>query len=318
MADFIFGTVGLDAITALQSVANPLLNLFFVIVTNLGSEIFYVIIVVIIFAALDKKVGIRLALYLLITGLIVGMIKGFVSWMRPYQAHPDKVEAIASADGYSFPSGHAQSSGAFWTGSSLQARNLKREWTTVILGVSVLMIFLVGLSRVYLGVHYPGDVVVGWLIGIVVTILLYKYERQVMAVITARLSFKGQILGAIVLWLTTFFLYLAVMMFLHKDFVVGDISNIIGLLIGITVGYEVEEQYINYEPPKNLMHQAIAAIAAIMIALITYVLLALIFPKITDPLIYVILRAVRYFLLGFILILGIPLVLRRVIPQSGE
>jgi undecaprenyl-diphosphatase len=67
----------------------------------------------------------------------------------------------------SFPSGHATASAAVFLtiGALLAARAARRRERVFCLVVAVLLVLLVGMSRIYLGVHYPSDVLAGWMIG---------------------------------------------------------------------------------------------------------------------------------------------------------
>lgn len=83
---------------------------------------------------------------------------------------------IVDESSYSFPSGHAMVNMAFYTMVFLLAwkyiKNNRLKYGISIL--SVLMPVLIGLSRIYLGVHYATDVIVGWLLGATVSIILYS------------------------------------------------------------------------------------------------------------------------------------------------
>jgi hypothetical protein len=69
------------------------------------------------------------------------------------------VQALASETSFGLPSGHAQNAVAIWGGLALW---LKNRWGWVISGVIIL---LISLSRLYLGVHFPTDVLGGWILG---------------------------------------------------------------------------------------------------------------------------------------------------------
>ncbi|HYP16267.1 MAG TPA: phosphatase PAP2 family protein [Opitutus sp.] len=81
---------------------------------------------------------------------------------------PDETLRLIEIHSHSFPSGHAMSSATIYlTLAVLLTRlvTLRRE-KLYVLGAALLVSFLVGLSRVYLGVHYPTDVIAGWAAGV--------------------------------------------------------------------------------------------------------------------------------------------------------
>lgn len=93
--------------------------------------------------------------------LISDAVKGLVARPRP------AVEHLQSVGGFSFPSGHATQASAFWLSLVFAAASAgaPATLTRLMAAAAALIIVLVGLSRIYLGVHYPSDVVAGILLG---------------------------------------------------------------------------------------------------------------------------------------------------------
>lgn len=104
------------------------------------------------------------------------LVKTFVARERP-----DLLEPIITEPGYSFPSGHSLLGMAAWGVLAVlvaRSRLPRAARLALIVGLGVL-IFLIGLSRVYLGVHYPTDVVAGWTAGAVIVFLFARLTRGV-------------------------------------------------------------------------------------------------------------------------------------------
>ncbi|MGN6299802.1 MAG: phosphatase PAP2 family protein [Angustibacter sp.] len=106
------------------------------------------------------------------TTMVVGTLLGAVLKLIVSRARPALDDPVATASGFSFPSGHALNAAL---GVSLLVALLwrpagDRGRRTLLLGVGGLLIVLTGLDRVLLGVHFPSDVVAGWLIGVLVVV----------------------------------------------------------------------------------------------------------------------------------------------------
>jgi undecaprenyl-diphosphatase len=101
-----------------------------------------------------------------------GLLKEFI-----HRTRPDTVYVTAMKfKSYSFPSAHALGATIiFGLLAYLAHRNLPPPWNLVCPGLLLGLIFLIGVSRIYLGAHYPSDVIGGWLLGSAVLFLIVKY-----------------------------------------------------------------------------------------------------------------------------------------------
>ena len=105
--------------------------------------------------------ALTVALALAVSQMTVTVLK--VTMERP---RPEQTEALADPSGFSFPSGHAATAVAVYAVLALvAARGLTGVARLAVAGAGTLAVIAIGASRVYLGVHYPTDVVAGWLVG---------------------------------------------------------------------------------------------------------------------------------------------------------
>lgn len=111
--------------------------------------------------------GKRAAALLVLVSIAGGQVLSSLLKLGIDRPRPDLVSHLAEVYTLSFPSGHAMLSAVtYLTIGALLARIEKRRPTKIfVLGVAVLVTFLVGASRVYLGVHWPSDVLAGWCAG---------------------------------------------------------------------------------------------------------------------------------------------------------
>ena len=133
------------------------------IITHLGSSFFLILLSIILFIAIkDKKVGICIWINLGVSALLNQILKHIVQRPRPTEFR------IINETGYSFPSGHSMVSAAFY-GFLIyliykKVKNKYLKWTLI--STLSIIVFLIGISRIYLGVHYTSDVLAGFLISI--------------------------------------------------------------------------------------------------------------------------------------------------------
>ena len=148
-----------------ESVRNPLLNSIMIFVTSLGNGgmIWIVATLLLMIPKKTRKVGIMSAVALL-GSLIINnnIIKNIVQRPRPFVKFTDLQIIIPTPSEYSFPSGHTASS---FAAASVFYRHLPKQ-----LGIpSVVLAGIIGFSRLYVGVHYPTDVIAGVIMGILLS-----------------------------------------------------------------------------------------------------------------------------------------------------
>lgn len=148
---------GVSIVIALQSLGDWLtpVMIFF---TRFGNEDFFFLVLPLIYWSIDSSLGIRVG-FILITSNFINLL-GKLALMapRPYwvSSHVRPLWAEASLGA---PSNHAQNAMSVW---GIIAAYRKRPIETAI---CVFLIVIIGLSRIYLGSHFPHDVILGWLIG---------------------------------------------------------------------------------------------------------------------------------------------------------
>ena len=140
----------------------------------LGSVEFSLLVMPFLYWSIDATLGIRIGLILLFSNVINYYLKVGIHAGRPFWISR-QVEAHAFESSFALPSAHAQNSAAVL---GLLAATLKRWW---VWGISLLLIFLIGVSRIYLAVHFPQDVILGWLIGFLLVWLFLRFEKPVAA-----------------------------------------------------------------------------------------------------------------------------------------
>ncbi len=162
---------GVDVIVFLQALGEWLtpLMMFF---SFLGVPQFYLLFMPALYWCLDVGLGIRLGAILMLSSGLNNALKIAFHGPRPYW-FSRAVRAWGSNPSFGLPSGHAQNSVSFW---GLLALSLRKGWAW---GVALALMLLIGLSRMYLGVHFPTDVIVGWLIGALLLGAFLRWEDQV-------------------------------------------------------------------------------------------------------------------------------------------
>ncbi|MFJ8258395.1 phosphatase PAP2 family protein [Peribacillus asahii] len=189
-----------NVIDTIRSYASPAMDGFMLFMTEMGSKFMLGLLLVIsmtwLFVKRKDVWGMRLYFITVAGGGLLNLLlKNFFERERP------NINRIIEADGFSFPSGHSMGSMTYYGFLGyLVLRSKRKPLSKLGLGILLcLFILLIGISRIYLGVHYPSDVLAGFIAGSVwlVTcislleiIYLYKENRHKL---TKRINEKTEI-----------------------------------------------------------------------------------------------------------------------------
>ena len=153
----------MNIIQFLQSIQSDGLTSFFKFFTFFGDKEFYIMVLPLFFWLWDKDKAVKLLFILMPSLLLNFWLKEIFQTARPLGV------ALIEQGGFAFPSGHAQGSTTLWL---MLALLIRKKWINYL---AVIMIILVSLSRLYLGVHWPVDILGGILIALGLVLLYDKY-----------------------------------------------------------------------------------------------------------------------------------------------
>ncbi|MFU8840522.1 MAG: glycerophosphodiester phosphodiesterase family protein [Nitriliruptoraceae bacterium] len=178
----------LDRAERLQDTASWLTPVWAVI-TFLGDEEFYLLLLPLAYWALSRRIGLRLGAMLLLSASVNGLLKLAFTTPRPFFLRPELAQV--SETSFGLPSGHAQNATAFW---GVLAASL-RSWTARV--ALVALIAGIAWSRIHLGVHFLEDLVVGIAVGATLLVLYLWVEPRVIRW-WQRVGTLDRVLGALV------------------------------------------------------------------------------------------------------------------------
>lgn len=216
----------LEILRRIQRGASPLLDAAFLFITMLGEQVPIVALFTFLYWCVDKELGEYLAFSLFQSTCLNGLVKDTFRLPRPIGEKGIRSLRVETATGHSFPSGHTQTSATFWGAMAFWT---KAPWAWA--GVGVLCP-LIALSRMYLGVHYPKDVLVGFGLGLasaaVSLWLFHRLPREKMYWVGAGISVAALVIAT------------------SKDYIMAC-----GLFCGFAAAYSVEQRWICFSTAKG-------------------------------------------------------------------
>lgn len=288
----------------------------------LGTEDFFFMVLPLIYWCIDSALGLRVGFILTVTGVFNHAGKLLFAGPRPYWVS-SHVIGLWPESTFGMPSGHAQNAMSIW---GIIAANSGKPWIRVSAG---LLIFLIGFSRVYLGSHFPHDVITGWILGGVILYAFIKLEKPVLAWFLPKKLSQQISFG----FLTSLLFILIGFSFamLRKDFQLPEqwISNALlasnevlapvnrdviitlaGTFFGLAAGSAWILQQGGYQPSGPLWKRALCYVIGLIGVLIFWMGLGAVLPE-GDGFIFYVLRYFRYTLVGAWVSAGAPMVFRR-------
>ena len=234
----------------LESLRTPALDFFFSLITHFGEETIFIVLGILFFWCINKKQG----YYLLSIGLLGTILNQFLKLLyripRPWVRDPNFTiveSARAEATGYSFPSGHTQASVGIFGGI---ARANRQRWLRIL---CLALCILVPLSRLYLGVHTPADVLVSIAVALVLIFGFYPILHRAFSAGEAGKKTMRLFMGGTVVLALGFLLFVHCYPFpadidLHNlESGMKNAYKMLGCLLGLWLSYEVDLSYTHFD-----------------------------------------------------------------------
>ncbi|MBR2970388.1 MAG: phosphatase PAP2 family protein [Clostridia bacterium] len=292
----------IDLIKWLQSGDKPLIDHVVYFITQFGSEIFFILAVMILYWCVDKREGFRLVNLFMLSQVTVGIIKAAVGRVRPYY-HEGIKPILEQTEGYSFPSGHSSNIAVIGTDLTLIAKNKGRFFKTTLI-MSVIIVPLVMFSRVYLGQHFPTDTIVGAIIGVGTGLIGWKLFDL--------LKDKEERLFYAIAPLSVVCLVVALVYFAVRGQQLDSLATVAGTYLAAGLGYWIEKRYVGYEVRADKAWKYIVRVligAVIVLALKEG--LKAVFGLFASGILEIIMRFVRYFTMGIFVTLLAPMMFKK-------
>ena len=228
----------------LPGISTPFLDGLMKIISMFGEMYIVLAFLIIFYFAYNKEIAKKIIFVIFTSGLINNSLKGIVKYPRPFVYEPSlKANNTATATGFSFPSGHSQNGATLYSSIALNGQlhkhcklSKKAIWI-----ICIILIGIIGFSRMYFAVHYPKDVIVGIILGIGSTFIFsYIYDK-------VNTCFKNELCLYIIIALV-FLPFITI--FYHSTFseikIFRDFYLAYALLLGYIPALIIDHKYVNF------------------------------------------------------------------------
>lgn len=255
----------MEILYMLESIRMPVLDAFFLLITKLGEETAFLVAALIVYWCVDKRKG----YYLLSVGFLGTMANQFLKIAcripRPWVLDENFTileQAREAATGYSFPSGHSQSSVGTFGAISAFTKNRVIRW------ICIAVCVLVPLSRLYIGVHTPADVLTGSAMALALVMLLknpvLKHHDRSMPVLLAGML----LLSAAQLLYVACWPFPADVDARNLESAVKNAYTMLGCSAGTMVIYYAEKRYVDFSAKAVWWAQMLKTVLGLALVLV--------------------------------------------------
>lgn len=322
----LFFDLNMDILLLIQNLGewlSPVMHFF----TFLGNEEFYLLLMPILYWCIDVRIGIQVGFLLLFSNAVNALLKLGFHGPRPYWVSP-QVESRSALHDFGFPSGHSQNAVAIW---GALAYYLRKPWAWA---AAVPVMILIGISRIYLGVHFPTDVLAGWFVGALLLGGFLALKKPFKAWITQKSAAFQISLGvffSLLLILTGKLIQIRFATWSlpaswlknagesFDPFSLENITTVAGIFVGLGSGVVLMEKRGQFRAEGSWSQKMIRYGLGLVGVLLIWAGLDQVFPEGTS-LIALSLRYLRYALVGAWISMGAPLLFRalKLAPPAVE
>ena len=276
---------GIDIVLWFQQFS-PALDGIFKAFTFAGEEDFFFLLLPILAWCIDRRTGLRLAIVFLLSSYFGTIIKELTNQPRPYQ-FDSRVQMLFETTGKGFPSLHTQNTTVIW---GFLASQFRKTWLWILAGV---LFVGVPLSRVYLGLHFPTDLLGGYIFGAIILLLFLRVEKP--------LELKFHHLP--IAWKLILAVGIPLLLFLSFPSTDETVSSATGVVFGAWTGIILERLWVRFSTSGSLWKRVVRFILGIAGVMVLRVGLKALFGD-WEPVSFF--RFIRYAAIGIWFTLGAP------------